>query len=156
VERLSTQISTLVREEMTLAAAEMKRKGEGERAPMSSNSERQRLHEEQLLQQIAELRGELGETVEALVHKADLPARAKQRGAELTEQALDRGLEVQQQILKRGSEFGAQARGLYGKIRIQANGRAREEVDKAAWIKLAAVGLALVATAMVIMRRLRA
>ena len=58
-----------------------------------SGNERQRLEEQQLQEEIEELRGELGETVEALVHKADVPARAKERGAELTERAVDRGIE---------------------------------------------------------------
>src|SRR5262249_28902879 len=104
--------------------------GEGERAPMNG-SERQRLQEEQLKDEIDELRGELGETVESLVHKADIPARAKERGADLAEQALDRGVEVHQQMVKRGGEIGAQARDLYDKVRAQANGRSSEWRDQA-------------------------
>ena len=65
-----------------------------------SSSEQQRLERE-----IEELRGELGETVEALVHKVDVPARAKERGNELAEQALERGIELQQQAVTRGSEL---------------------------------------------------
>jgi hypothetical protein len=54
-----------------------------------SSDERQQLQEDHLQQEIAELRGELGETVEVVVHKADLPARVKERGAELAEQAFE-------------------------------------------------------------------
>jgi hypothetical protein len=135
-----------------------------------NSSERQRLEEERLHEEIAELRGELGETVEALVHKADLPARAKERGAELTERALDRGVELQQQAVKRGSELGAQARewgstfqgqlaARGGELRDQAIStieQARQTVNRTStdtWVKLAAMaGLALVAV-VVIMRR---
>ena len=59
-----------------------------------SSSERQRLEEEQLQREIEELRSDLGETVEALVHKADLPARAKERGSELADTARERGGEL--------------------------------------------------------------
>lgn len=148
-----------------------------------SSSERQRLEEERLQEEIAELRSELGETVEALVHKADVPARAKERGAELTERAVergaelteravDRGAELQQQAMKRGNELGAQAMEWCNKFKAQAaergselrnqalsaTERAREAVNKTPpdkWAKLASAGLALIAM-MIIMRRVRA
>lgn len=147
-----------------------------------SDGERQRLEEEQLKEEIVELRGELGETVEALVHKADIPARAKERGAELTERAIDRGAEltelaidrgaeVQQQAVKRGSELGQQAMDRWKELKAQAfergnelreqafgvRERARETVSQAPldkWAKLACAGLALVAV-MIIVRRVR-
>ena len=137
-----------------------------------SSSERQRLEEERLQEEIAELRGDLGETVEALVHKADLPARAKERSAELTERALDRGVELQQQAVKRSSELGAQAiewgstfqaqlAARCGELRDQAVStieQARQTVNRTStdtWVKLAIAGLALVAVG-VIMRRVAA
>ncbi|MGH3997551.1 MAG: DUF3618 domain-containing protein, partial [Pseudonocardiaceae bacterium] len=55
---------------------------------MSSRSE------QELQEDIADLRSELGETVEALAHKADVPTRVKQRGTELKEQAIERGTEL--------------------------------------------------------------
>ena len=67
-----------------------------------SSSERQRLEEEQLQREIEELRSDLGETVEALVHKADVPARAKERGSELAERAIDRGTEITELARDRG------------------------------------------------------
>ena len=131
-----------------------------------SSSEQQRLQEE-----IVELRGELGETVEALVHKVDVPARAKERGNELAEQAVERGVELHQQVVERGGELSGQVidwckqfqariveRG--SEMRNQALGtaaRARETASQAPadqWVKLAGVGLALLAL-MIITRRRR-
>ncbi|HEX2264492.1 MAG TPA: DUF3618 domain-containing protein, partial [Pseudonocardiaceae bacterium] len=57
--------------------------------------------EQELQEEIQELRGELGETVQALAHKADVPARAKQRGNELKEEAIGRSVEA----IERGSEL---------------------------------------------------
>jgi len=136
-----------------------------------SSGERQRLQEEQLKEEIVELRGELGETVEALVHKADLPARAKERGAELTERAVDRGVELHQQAVERGSELSQQAMDRWKEVKAQAfergselreqalgvTERAREAVNQTSpdkWATLACAGLALVAV-MVIVRRVR-
>jgi len=134
-----------------------------------SSSERQGLEEQQLQEEIVELRGELGETVEALVHKADLPARAKERGAELTERVVDRGVELHQQVTERGSELGQQAVDQWKEVKAEASERgnelraqafgaserAREAIGQTPpdkWAKLACVGLALVA-AMVVVRR---
>lgn len=72
------------------------------------SSEQQRLHEAQLQKEIEELRGDLGETVEALVHKADLPARAKERGNELKKEAVERGNELKEQTVERGIELHQQ------------------------------------------------
>ncbi|MDQ3764279.1 MAG: DUF3618 domain-containing protein [Actinomycetota bacterium] len=137
-----------------------------------SSSERQRLEEERLQEEIEELRGDLGETVEALVHKADLPARAKERGNELKEQAVERGIELQQQVVERGSELSERVIDWGNKVTAQvversselrdqavdAAERAREAVSKAPtdrWAKLAGVGLALIAM-LIIVRRVRA
>jgi Protein of unknown function (DUF3618) len=142
-----------------------------------SSSEQQRLQKE-----IAELRGEMGETVEALVHKVDVPARAKERGSELAEQAVDRGValteqavergtELHQQFVTRSSEFSGrmidwcqqlQARVLArsSEVREQAIAtaqRARQTVSQQPperWIKLASAGIALL-TLMVITGRKR-
>lgn len=139
--------------------------------------------EQELQKEIGELRGELGETVQALVHKADVPARAKQRGTELKEEAIERGSELGYQVLERGSELRDQVversnqwkdrvagrrselrdqvsvRG--GELReqaIYAAERAREAVSrtpKDRWAKLAGAGLVLIALA-VLARRMRA
>jgi hypothetical protein len=136
-----------------------------------SDGERQRLEEEQLKEEIVELRGELGETVEALVYKADIPARAKERGAELTERAIDRGAELRQQAVERGNEFSAQAMEWYAKFKTQAAERGSDLRDQAViaterarqavyqmppdrWAKVACAGVALI-TMMIIMRRIR-
>jgi hypothetical protein len=47
--------------------------------------------------------------VEALVHKVDVPARAKERGNELTQEAIERGIELHQQAIERGSAMAGQA-----------------------------------------------
>lgn len=96
-----------------------------------SGSEQQRLDEEQLQEEIVELRGDLGETVEALVHKADLPTRAKERGAELTEQAVDRGVDLYQQALIRGNDLSAQVKEWFGAAKEQAADRAGDWRDQA-------------------------
>ena len=133
---------------------------------MNSN-EQQRLQEE-----IAELRGELGETVEALAHKVDVPARAKERGNELAEQAVERGAELHQQVVERGSELSGALieRGKQFQARVAERGseirdqaldtmaRARETASQKTatdqWVKLAGIGLALLAL-MIITRRRR-
>jgi hypothetical protein len=106
-----------------------------------SSSERPSLEEEQLQREIEELRSDLGETVEALVHKADLPARAKERGAELTEQAIDRGtdltgraiergMELREQAVERGTDISAQVVQVWEEIRSQALARGNELLDQ--------------------------
>jgi len=143
-----------------------------------SSSEQQRLEEAQLQEEIAELRSDLGETVEALVHKVDLPARAKDRGNEFKEEAVERGIELQQQavergtellergnelkgeLLERGNELKGQALARSSELRdraVEAAERAREAVSQAPkerWVKLACAGLAMIAV-MVIVRRVR-
>lgn len=69
------------------------------------SSKRQQLHEERLQEEIEELRSDLGETVEALTHKADVPARVKERGTAVKEDAIERGLALSQQAVERGSEL---------------------------------------------------
>lgn len=137
-----------------------------------SSSKQQRLQEERLQEEIEELRGDLGETVEALVHKADLPARAKERGNEVKEQAIERGVELQQQAVQRGSELSGQVIEWCNKVKTQLVGcgselrdrgadvaeRARESVTQTPtdrWAKLAGTGLALLAMTIII-RRMRA
>jgi ElaB/YqjD/DUF883 family membrane-anchored ribosome-binding protein len=139
------------------------------------SSERQRLHEERLQQEIEELRSDLGETVEALAYKADVPARAKERGTAVKEEAIERGLELRQQAVARGSELServmewyndAQARLAAGSSElVQQTVRtvewARESLRQAPrerWVKLtgvvAAAGAGLLAMA-VMVRRVR-
>ncbi|MGH3973783.1 MAG: DUF3618 domain-containing protein [Pseudonocardiaceae bacterium] len=144
---------------------------------MSSRSE------QELQEDIADLRSELGETVEALAHKADVPTRVKQRGTELKEQAIERGTELLDQGIDRGSELREQAivrrdqvrdqvvaRG--GELREQLTLRGSELRDQAVeaaewareavsqtpvqrWAKLMGAGIALIALS-VIVRRVRA
>lgn len=137
-----------------------------------SSSDRQRLQEKQLQAEIQQLRGDLGETVEALAHKADVPARVKERGAELTERALDQGVELHQQAIERGNELGARAIEWCNGVKARAAGRGSELRDQAVstaerargavsqtppnrWATLASTGLALVAL-LVLVRRVRA
>jgi Protein of unknown function (DUF3618) len=128
-----------------------------------SSSEQQRLEQE-----IEELRGELGETVEALVHKVDVPTRAKERGSELAEQALERGMELQQQVVTRGSELMERGNELKDQMvergselrdrAVDATERAREAVSQTSsdrWVKLAGAGFALILLTIII-RRVRA
>jgi uncharacterized protein YfaS (alpha-2-macroglobulin family) len=92
---------------------------------MSSN-ERQQLHEERLREEIEELRGELGETVEALAYKANVPARAKERGIAVKEEAIERGLEVSQQVAQRGSELGGQVLEWYNDVQARLSAGSSE------------------------------
>ena len=107
---------------------------------------------QELQEEIEELRGELGETVQALVHKADVPARAKERGNKVKEEALARGSEAGSQVLERGSELRDQAieRGSALKVRgPAAAGMAREMISRMPadrWAKLAGAGLMLIAS----------
>lgn len=106
-----------------------------------SSSEQQRLQNE-----ITELRGELGETVEALVHKVDVPARAKERGSELAEQAVERGIELHQQAVDRGSDLSERL------IEWCAQFQGRQmPVDR--WVKFAGAGLAALALMIIIQKR---
>jgi ElaB/YqjD/DUF883 family membrane-anchored ribosome-binding protein len=137
-----------------------------------SSSEQQRLQEERLQEEIEELRGDLGETVDALVHKVDLPARARERSHEVTEEAIERGIELQQQAVERGSELSGRVIEWCNEVKAQVVGsgselrdrafdvaeRARESVSQTPsdrWAKLAGAGLVLLAMT-VIVRRVRA
>lgn len=101
---------------------------------MSGSSERQRLHDE-----IEELRDEMGATVQELVHKADVPTRARERAGELKEEAVERGIELRDRT-------------------VDAAERAREAAGRAPsgrWAMLAGTAAALLTLA-VIVRRARA
>ncbi|MGH3810833.1 MAG: DUF3618 domain-containing protein [Pseudonocardiaceae bacterium] len=143
---------------------------------MSSRSE------QDLQEEIVELRGELGETVQALAHKADVPTRAKRRGNELKEEAIERGSELGSQVFERGSELRDQVversnqwkdrvAGRSSELRGQVVGRGSELRDQAVdaaerareavsrtptqrWAKLVGAGLTLIALS-VIVRRVR-
>lgn len=135
-----------------------------------SSSDRQRLQEKQLQAEIEQLRGDLGETVEALAHQADVPARVKERGAELTERAVDRGVELHQQVVERGDALGARAIEWCNGVKARASERGSELRDQAvstterargalgqppgSWVTLASAGLALVVV-LVLVRRVR-
>ncbi len=137
-----------------------------------SSSDRQRLQEKQLQAEIEQLRGDLGETVEALAHKADVPARVKERGAELTERAVERGVALHQQAVQRGDVLGARAIEWCNGVTARASERGSELRDQAVsaterargtlrqtprdrWATLASAGLVLVVV-LVLVRRVRA
>ncbi len=101
-------------------------------------------------QELQEEIKELGGIVQALVHKADVPARAKQSGNELKGQVVGYSSELREQAAVRGSEL----RDRVG----EAAERAREAVSRTPrgrWAKLTGGGLALIALT-VIVRRVRA
>ncbi|MGH4015997.1 MAG: DUF3618 domain-containing protein [Pseudonocardiaceae bacterium] len=118
-----------------------------------SSSEQERLQDE-----IEELRGELGETVEALVHKADVPARVKERGSELRDQAVERGIELRDQAVERGTELRDRAaqRGMELRDRaVDGAERARAVVSRTPtdrWAMLAGAGAALITLAVIVRR----
>jgi hypothetical protein len=94
------------------------------------SSERQPTDEERLREEIEELRGDLGETVAALAYKANVPARAKERGAAVKEEAIERGLELSQQVVERGSELGGQVREWYTDVRARLTAGSSELVQQ--------------------------
>lgn len=83
--------------------------------------------EERLHEEIQELRSDLGGTVEALVHKVDVPARAKERGIELGKRAIDAAERTREAV-------------------------GQTQMDR--WARLATAGVALI-TLVVIVRRVR-
>ena len=111
---------------------------------MSSGNEQERLEEE-----IAELRAELGETVEALVHKIDVPARAKERAGELTDEARERVNEITQEAVERGNAVKDRAVEVLGQARAKAG-----KMPGGRWAMIASTGAALISLA-VIVRRVR-
>jgi gas vesicle protein len=138
--------------------------------------------EQELQEEIEELRGALGETVQALVYKADVPARAKQRGNELKEEARERGTELRDLAMELGTELRDQGSERGSELRdqvverssqvkdwivaccselsdqaMEATERARgalSRTPRGQWAKLAGAGLALVALT-VIVRKVR-
>jgi hypothetical protein len=94
------------------------------------SSERQRLDEERLQEEIEELRGELGETVQALAHKADVPARAKERGTAVKEEAIERGLELSQRAAERGSELSGRVMEWYNDVQARLAAGSSELVQQ--------------------------
>jgi hypothetical protein len=93
-------------------------------------NERQQLHEERLKEEIKELRGDLGETVEALAYKANVPGRAKERGTAVKEEAIERGLEVSQQVAQHGSELGGQVLEWYNDVQARLSAASSEVVQQ--------------------------
>ncbi|HEU0090062.1 MAG TPA: DUF3618 domain-containing protein [Pseudonocardiaceae bacterium] len=87
--------------------------------------------QERLQGEIEDLRGELGQTVEALVHKVDVPARAKERVDELKDEVVARGSELRDQAVDRGSELRDQAVERAAELRDQAVARGSELRDQA-------------------------
>jgi lambda repressor-like predicted transcriptional regulator len=127
--------------------------------------------EQRLQEEIEELRADVGETVEALVHKVDVPAQVKERGTAMKDQAIERGVELQQQAVQRGSELsgwaiewcsGAKAQVVERgnellRQSVDAAGRARESLSQTPtdrWAKLTGAGLALLAL-VIIVRKMR-
>lgn len=64
---------------------------------------------QQLRGDIEQRRRELGETVNALAHKADVRARAQEKKTELQQQARQKGTDLQQQARQKGAELKLQA-----------------------------------------------
>ncbi|MEO6088759.1 MAG: DUF3618 domain-containing protein [Umezawaea sp.] len=88
---------------------------------------------------IEKTRRELGDTVEALVHKADVPARAKAKGHEVTEKAAEtaqqakvKAAETAQQVKARAATVTAQAvEAIPPQVKVKA-GEARAKASEAA------------------------
>jgi ElaB/YqjD/DUF883 family membrane-anchored ribosome-binding protein len=109
---------------------------------MSSGSEQERLQEE-----IEQVRGDLGETVEALVHKVDVPSRARERANELKDEATQRAAEVKDEAVERGSAMKDRA--------VEVIEQSREQVSRVPanrWAMLAGAGAALALLAMIVRR----
>lgn len=120
------------------------------------SSSEQRLPEEHLQEEIEELRAELGETVEALAHKADVRAQVTEHGKAMKEQALDRGVELHQQAVQRGSELSGRVIAWCNEAKVQALGRARESVNQTPmglWATLGGAAVTLLAMAALVRRR---
>lgn len=83
--------------------------------------------ETKLRREIEQVRGEMGETVEALAHKANVPARA----AEFKDDVVARGVELKDEALERGAEFENRVRGTLART---GSGR---------WVAAAGAGLAV-------------
>lgn len=99
--------------------------------------------EEQLQQEIEQLREDLGETVEALVHKVDVPARA----AELKDDVIERGTELGERVVERGRQETQRA--------LTAAERFRETLrqnPKIRWAAVAGTGITAVLVALVVRR----
>ena len=121
--------------------------------------------EQELQEEIQELRSELGETVQALAYKADVPALAKQRGNELKEEAIERsveaierGHELKERVLERSGELREQVAVRGSELRdqaVEAAERAREALSRTPrdrWAKLTSAAAALVALTLVLRR----
>ncbi len=98
---------------------------------MSESSE-----EKKLQQEIEDRRSELGETVEALVHKVDVPARAAElkdealdRGAELKNDAIERVADVKDRMVDRAAELKDEAIARGSELKDQIMGHGRELRD---------------------------
>ncbi len=138
VERLSAQVSALVRDEMALATAEMKRKGAQAGVGIG-----------------------IGSAVVALLARgSELGYQVLERGSELRNQVVERGNEWKTQVAGRGREIRGQAGQRGSELKdqaIAAGGMARESVSRAStgqWATLACAGLALIVLT-VIARKVR-
>lgn len=105
---------------------------------------------EQLRLEIERTREQLGETVEALVAKADVKARARERAELLSQRLKGTTAQVKEQAAARTSQARAQATARAGQARSQLAGQRRAQAGLAA---LAAAGV--VAGVIVIRRRRR-
>ncbi len=111
---------------------------------------------EALTEEIGHARKELGETVEALVAKADVPVRAREKAAELAglvsskaSQVKETASQVKVQAAARMGSAGAAAPGRVRRAAKQAASRARQRPAQLA----AAAGGALLAGWLIVRRR---
>ncbi|HEX2299467.1 MAG TPA: DUF3618 domain-containing protein [Pseudonocardiaceae bacterium] len=109
---------------------------------MSSGSEQERLQEE-----IEHLRGELGETVEALVHKVDVPSRARERASDLKDEATQRAGALKDEALERGEAVKDRAADVLERSCEQVS---RVPANRGAM--LAGAGIALTVLAVIVRR----
>ncbi|MBB5959377.1 preprotein translocase subunit SecF [Saccharothrix tamanrassetensis] len=85
---------------------------------------------------IAKTRNELGDTVEALVHKADVPARVKETAHEGVEQVKEQAAAVAERVntaalvaAEKAQETAAKAQQTAAKVSSQVSDRASHAVD---------------------------
>jgi Fe2+ transport system protein B len=69
---------------------------------------------------IEKTRAELGDTVEALVHKADVPARAKAKGHEMTEKAAETAQQAKAKAAEAAAHVGEKAAGTAQQVKAKA------------------------------------
>ncbi|UXY20728.1 DUF3618 domain-containing protein [Streptomyces cynarae] len=85
---------------------------------------------EELRVQLEHSREELGQTVEALVARTDVKARAQEKAAEVKEQAAVKAAEVKEQAAAKAAEVKEQAAAKAIELKAKAAGVAHQVQDK--------------------------